>query len=211
MSSPLSLWQEFALVGLAVVSFFHALVFRVWSGRGIGADGVFALAIAALVTVVTVPSVFDTAGARIVEWSPLPEALDAADARTAELAALPGRLIEGALERLGFGPDTEDAPEVDVEEAPGSASPDAPDGETGWLAAQIRPSVEGLVALLVRVATAAMATLVLLLAILLRIVTGLARRLRRIGERLEALEASTSSPAEAAPGRGDGPPDLARV
>lgn len=192
MSSPLSLWQEFALVGLAVVSFFYAGVFRVWSGRGIGADGVFALAIAALVTVVTVPSVFDTAGARIVEWSPLPEALDAADARTAELAALPGRLIEGALERLGFGP--KEAPDRDdVEAAPGAAAPDAPDGEMGWLNSQVRPSVEGLVALLVRVASAAMATLVLLVAILLRVVTGLARRLRRIGERLEALEASKAS------------------
>ena len=208
MSSPLSLWQEFALVGLAVVSFFYALVFRVWSGRGLAADAVFALAIAALVTVVIVPSVFDTAGAHIVEWSPLPEALDAADARTAELAALPGRLIDGALERLGFGSETEQGSADEIEQAPAEAGPDVPDAETGWLAAQVRPSVEGLVALLVRVATAAVAALVLLLAILLRIVTGLARRLRRIGERLEALEASK---AREAPDPSGEPPHLVQA
>lgn len=206
MSSPLSLWQEFALVALAVVSFFYAGVFRVWSSRGLGADSVFAVAIAALVTVVTVPSAFDEAGAHIVEWSPLPEALDAADARAAELAALPSRLIERAFERLGFEP--EEAPDSDnVEAAPSAAAPHAPDGETGWLTSQVRPSIEGLVALLVRVASAAIATLALLLATLLRVVTGLARRLRRIGERLEALEASKASQAEAVPEPRKGAPD----
>ena len=216
MSSPLTLWQEFALVALTVVSFLYAGVFRVWSGRGLGADSVFAVAIAALVTVVTVPSVFDKAGAQIVEWSPLPEALDAADARTAELAALPSRLIEGALERLGFGPKAPPGSD-DVEAASGASPPDAPDvayvpgGETGWLTSQVRPSVEGLVALLVRVASAAMATLFLLLAILLRVVTGLARRLRQIGDRLEALEASKASQAIAVPERIERPPDLQRA
>ncbi len=196
MSSPLSFWQEFALVALGVVSFFYALVFRVWSGNGLAADGVFALAIAALVTVVSVPSAFDTAGAHVVEWSPLPKALAEADARTAELAALPGRLIDGALERLGLGPDPGEEPADGVEEEAGATAAGGPAPETGWLAARVRPSVDGLVALLLRVAAAALASLVLLLAVLLRIVTSLARRLRRIGERLEALETSSIADAD---------------
>ncbi|MEM9177490.1 MAG: hypothetical protein AAGC67_19920 [Myxococcota bacterium] len=203
MSSPLSLsfspWQEAALVGLGLISLCYAVVFRVWSAEALSADAVFALAVAALVTAVAIPSVFDAAGARIVEWSPLPEALGEADTRAAELAALPGRLIDGALERLGFGPD-------EVEATPsGTPAPDGaerretgPEAEPGWLSERIRPSVDGLVALLLRVATATTASLVLLLALVLRVTLGLVRRLRRVGERLAALEAahtaSTASP-----------------
>ena len=62
--------------------------------------------------------------------------------------------------------------------------------------------VDSLVALLVRIATGTTASLVAVLALLLRIVTGLSRRLRRITERLEALEgAKASDPSAEAPGR----------
>lgn len=203
LSLSLSLWQEIALTALGLLSLSYALLFRVWSGHALGADGVFALAIAALVAAVAVPSVFDTAGSHIVEWSPLPEALGEADARAAELAALPGRLIDGALERLGFAPDAEEAPETEVGGPPGAAPAAVEAVEAGWLTARVRPSVDGLVALLLRLATAAIATLVLVLALLLRVVISLARRLRRIGDRLAALETSRA--------KGDGQRDPTRA
>ncbi len=205
MSTPLAPWQELALVALSLLSLFYLVAFRVWSGNALVADGVFGLAIAALVTTVAMPSVFDVAGARVVEWSPLPEALAEADARAADLAALPGRLIDGALVRLGFGGDDEEVPEdavagaVEVVVASGVPAETSEDAEDGWLTTQVRPSVDGLVALILRVATAGAAVLVLLLALLLRIVLGLARRLRRIGQRLTALEATRDPDASDGP------------
>ena len=185
MSSPLSLWQELALLALGTLSLSYALLFRVWHAQALVADGVFALAVAILFCAIATPTLFEGAGARIVAWSPLPQALGEADERAAALAALPGRLIDSALERLGFDPDDTDETNSADET---SAGTDAPTAEAGWLTRQVRPSVDGLVALLVRVATGTTATLILVLALLLRITTGLARRLRRIGERLEALE-----------------------
>ncbi|MGB0620221.1 MAG: hypothetical protein ACPGVZ_12230 [Myxococcota bacterium] len=199
MSSPLSLWQELALLILGLLAVCYALLFRIWQTQALVADGVFALAIAALVLVIAVPSSFDLAGVRLVEWSPLPEALGQADERAAALAALPGRLIDSALARIGFEPDEEETgatPEAHME----AIARDAP--AQGWLSEQVRPSVDGLVALLVRIATGTTASLVAVLALLLRIVTGLSRRLRRITERLEALEdAEASNPAAKAPDR----------
>lgn len=199
MSSPLSLWQELALLSLGLLALCYALLFRVWQTQALVADGVFALAIAALVLVVAVPSSFDLAGVRLVEWSPLPEALGQADERAAALAALPDRLIDSALARIGFDPDEEETratPEAHMEAIA------TPPPAQGWLSAQVRPSVDGLIALLVRIATGTTASLVAVLALLLRIVTSLSRRLRRITERLEALEgAEASNPSAKAPGR----------
>ncbi|MBB83296.1 MAG: hypothetical protein CL931_05730 [Deltaproteobacteria bacterium] len=199
MSSSLSLWQEIALLILGLLALCYALLFRIWQTQALVADGVFVLAITALVLVVAVPSSFDLAGERLVEWSPLPEALGQADERAAALAALPGGLIDSALARIGFDPDEEETgatPETHVE----AIETDAP--AQGWLSEQVRPSVDSLVALLVRIATGTTASLVAVLALLLRIVTGLSRRLRRITERLEALEgAKASNPSAEAPGR----------
>ena len=186
MSSQLSVWQEFALIALALFALSYAVLFRIWSFEALASDLVFSAALALLVAAIAFPTVFDKAGARIVEWSPLPRTLGEADERAADLAALPGRLIDGLLERIGFDRDVE-APS---EEA---TAIEAKTGETGWLSTHVRPSVDGLVALLLRIATATIGGLVLVLALLLRIVTGLVRRLRRIGERLEALEASRRS------------------
>ena len=160
MSSPLSLWQELALLILGLLALCYALLFRIWQTQALVADGVFALAIAALVLVVAVPSSFDLAGVRLVEGSPLPEALGHADERAAALAALPGRLIDSALARIGFEPDEEEmgaTPEAHVE----AIARDAP--AKGWLSEQVRPSVDGLVALLVRIATGTTASLVAVL------------------------------------------------
>ena len=72
MSSPLSLWQELALLILGLLALCYVLLFRIWQTQALVADGVFVLAITALVLVVAVPSSFDLAGVRLVEWSPLP-------------------------------------------------------------------------------------------------------------------------------------------
>ena len=186
-SLSLSLWQEFALLALGLLSLGYAVLFRVWAAEALVADGVFALAVAALVAAIAFPAVFDGPGARIVEWSPLPKTLEDADQRAVDLASLPGRLIDRVLERIGFAGDEE--PPAD----PVTGAEVLEAQEPGWLSAHVRPSVDGLVALLLRVATATTASLVLLVALLLRLTTTLARRLRRIGERLAALEAANAS------------------
>ena len=72
MLSPLSPWQELALLILGLLALCYAFLFRVWQTQALVADGVFALALAALVLVVAVPSPFDLVGARLVALSPLP-------------------------------------------------------------------------------------------------------------------------------------------
>lgn len=193
MSSPLSLWQEFALIALSLIALSYAVLFRFWSFEALAPDATFAVALGLLVAAIAFPTIFDAAGARIVEWSPLPRTLREADERAAELADLPRRLIDGLRERIGFDREAEAPPAEDAVIEPKT-------GETGWLSTHVRPSVDGLVALLLRIATATMGGLVLLLALLLRILTGLARRLRRIGGRLEALEASRIDAEDEDPG-----------
>ncbi len=194
MSSPWSLWQEFALAALGTLSLLYVLVFRVWTAEALGADGVFVLAVAAAVATVAAPGLFDTGARQVVAWSPLPAALEEADARTRALAELPSRLIDGALARLGFDSDEDGATDDTDAEAVASESADvATDADTGPLSTHIRPSVEGLVALLLRVAAGAIAMLTLALAFLLRAVRGLARRLRRTSDRLDRLEAALAT------------------
>lgn len=192
MSPPLSLWQEFALAALGTLSLLYVLVFRVWTAEALGADLVFALAVAAAVATVAVPSLFDAGARQVVAFSPLPSALEEADARALALADLPGRLIDSALARLGFDSDEDDGTGATDDTSTGiiaSESADmATDAAFGPLSAHIRPSVEGLVALLLRVAAGAITMLTLALAILLRAVRGLARRLRRTRDRLDRLE-----------------------
>lgn len=194
MSPPLSLWQEFALAALGTLTLLYVLVFRVWTAEALAADLVFGLAVAAAVATVAVPSLFDAGARQVVAWSPLPSALEEADTRALALAELPGRLIDGALARLGFDSNEDDGAGAAVDTDTGivaGESADIPtDAASGPLSAHIRPSVEGLVALLLRVAAGAITMLTLALAMLLRAVRGLARRLRHTSDRLDRLEAA---------------------
>lgn len=176
MTSELAIWQQLLLLGLALLSMIYVLYFRIWLALATGSDLLFALALAVCVASIAAPALFDTAAERIVARSPLPAALVDADDQVAALEALPQSLIDRALARVGF--EREELPEPPTPTRPG----------VGPFERQIRPAVEALLALVLRVTVFWASTFLLLLALSLRSSTSTARELRALSDRLDRLE-----------------------
>jgi len=193
MFSGLALWQEFLLAGLALLSFVYVFYFQIWIALAVGSDLLFAAALSLAVASVAWPGLFDHVAMRIVDESPLPGALESADARVVELENLPGRLIERALESIGYEPEI--APEP------------LPPPEPGPFEVRVRPAVDALVALGLRTTSFICSTLLLLLALSLRSSTSSARELRKLSARFEALADETARAAAAGTEAGAGPKD----
>jgi hypothetical protein len=172
--AELALWQEFLLVGLALTSFVYVFYFRIWIALATGSDLVFAFALGVAVTSVATAAPFDWAGFELVERSSLPQALESADQQLAAIEALPGELIDRALAHLGVEPEVvTDTPDWDV---------------PGPFEANIRPSVEALVSVVLRGMSFLCASLLLLIALAMRSSTSTARAMQGVAARAEALE-----------------------
>ena len=180
MTADLSIGQILLLTGVGSITLLYVFYFRIWLAFAIGSDLIFAAALGATLASIAIPAPFQLAARDVVGRSPLPEALAAADARVAELEALPSTLLRGALERLGF------EPEPEVEPPPSGPGP---------FVSRVRPSVETLVALVLRGCAFVCAGFLLVTALATRASTTTARRLHALTERIEALEQ----------GRGDDP------
>lgn len=248
-SMSLSMGQSILLSTLAAIALLYVAYFRIWVAIAFASDLLFAVALAAGVTAIVGPGVFDALSRALVERSPLPAALEEADARVAALVALPSELVDRALERLGLEPapparasDAGPTPAANPSDRHADSDADAyPDrlartpatGATpppnGWDAAptgairepqspdpipdarpladpadapglldapftrSILPSVEGLVALILRGATFVASGLLLALSLASRASTTTAKRLRALDERIEALEAQRAA------------------
>ena len=183
--SNLSLWQEILLAGLAGLALLYVFYFKIWIALAAASDLLFALALAIAVAAVAAPPPFESAASALIDRSPLPVALAGADAKLAALEALPSRLIDRAFEQLGYQPD------------PGLQPP--PEAGPGPFETRIRPSVEALIALVLRASGFVGGTLLLLLALSMRSATSTARALQSLAKRLDALEeASPCAPLPAA-------------
>ena len=174
MVSELSLWQQLLLGGLALLSFVYVFYFKIWVTLAAGSDLVFVAALAVAVSSIAAPGLFDRAAKGLVDRSALPEALIAADEKVAAIEALPSELIERALAQLGYETEEEISTELD----PGP----------GPFESRIRPSVEALVAVVLRVSSFLISTLLLLLALALRSSTSTARALQDLSRRTDDLE-----------------------
>lgn len=172
--SELSLWQQLLLGGLALLSFVYVFYFKIWVTLAAGSDLVFVAALAVAVASVAVPVLFEITAAGLVDRSALPEALLAADEKVAAVEALPSELIERALAQLGYEPEDDIVAELD----PGP----------GPFESRIRPSVEALVAAVLRAASFLTSTLLLLMALALRSSTSTARALQGLSRRTGELE-----------------------
>lgn len=177
MVSELAVWQEVLLVGLALLSLLYVFYFKIWITLAVASDVVFAVALAIAVASVAVPAAFELSARALVDLSSLPRALASADEKVAEIEALPSRLIARALEKLGVEPEPVAPEAIPVDPRPGPFE------------AQIRPSAEALVAVVLRTASFFIATLTLLMALSLRSSTSTARALQNLSRRTEALEA----------------------
>ncbi len=173
MLSALALWQELALLALALLSLVYVYYFRIWIAVATGSDLLFSAALGVCVASVATPTAFDAGARRIVEWSPLPAALVEADARVAALERLPRSLIESALERLGYEPTPE--------------STENPAPTPGPFEARIRPAVESLVGLVLRITSGLGSLFLLMTALALRSSTATARELDKLSTRLDEL------------------------
>ncbi len=182
--SELSLWQQLLLGGLALLSFVYVFYFKIWITLAAGSDVVFIAALAVAVASIAAPGLFALAAAGLVDRSALPEALNAADEKMAAIEALPGELVDRALAKLGYESEEPIGEEVD----PGP----------GPFESRIRPSVEALVAVVLRVSSFVISTLLLLLALALRSSTSTARAIQNLSRRTEELEGALSE-------RGAGP------
>jgi hypothetical protein len=180
MVSELSLWQQLLLGGLALLSFVYVFYFKIWVTLAAGSDLVFVAALTVAVTSIAVPGLFDLAATTLVDRSALPEALQVADEKVASIEALPGELIERALAKLGYETEEEIAEELD----PGP----------GPFESRIRPSVEALVAVVLRASSFLTSTLLLLMALALRSSTSTARALQNLSRRTEQLEERLAHP-----------------
>ncbi len=174
--SELSVWQQLLLAGLAVLSFVYVFYFKIWVTLAAGSDLVFASALAVAITSIAAPGVFGRIATEFVDRSSLPEALISVDEKVAAIEALPGELIDRALAKLGRARDPEDASLNESEAGPGPFE------------ARIRPSVEALVAGVLRVSSFLISTLLLLMALALRSSTSTARALHTLTQRTDDLE-----------------------
>ena len=174
IATELSLWQQLLLAALAILSLVYVFYFKIWVTLATGSDLVFVAALAVAIASIAIPTLFDLAAAKLVDRSALPEALLAADAKVAAIEALPSELIEGALAKLGVEPEEVDVPPVE----PGP----------GPFESRIRPSVEALVAVVLRVSSFLISTLLLLMALSLRSSTSTARALHHLSRRTDELE-----------------------
>ena len=185
MTSQLSLWQELLLLGTGLLSLVYVFYFRIWLALAISSDVLFAISVALVVATIATPSVFDGIAHAVVERSPLPSALEDADARVAAFAALPGEMIDAALAKVGLEPD----PEV----ATDSQGLDGRPMEPGPIVSTLRPPVESLIAVTVRVSTFIGSGFLLLLSLATRASTTTARRLHTLAARVDKLEAHAGS------------------
>jgi len=172
--SELSIWQDLLLGGLALLSFVYVFYFKIWVTLAAGSDLVFIAALGVAVASIAVPGLFDLAAKGLVDRSALPEALAAADGKIAAIQALPSELIEKAFAQLGY--EAEDPVEQEIEPGPGPFE------------SRIRPSVEALVAVVLRTSSFVISTLLLLMALALRSSTATARALQNLSRRTDELE-----------------------
>ena len=185
MTSQLSLWQELLLLGTGLLSLVYVFYFRIWLALAISSDVLFAISVALVVATIATPSLFDGIAHAVVERSPLPSALEDADARVEAFAALPGEMIDAALAKVGLEPD----PEV----ATDSQGLDGRPMEPGPIVSTLRPPVESLIAVTVRVSTFIGSGFLLLLSLATRASTTTARRLHTLAARVDELEAHAGS------------------
>ncbi|MGY8738233.1 MAG: hypothetical protein ACKVIW_12035, partial [bacterium] len=185
MTSQLSLWQELLLLGTGLLSLVYVFYFRIWLALAISSDVLFAISVALVVATIATPSLFDGIAHAVVERSPLPSALEDADARVAAFAALPGEMIDAALAKVGFEPDPEVA--TDSQELDGGPM------EPGPIVSTLRPPVESLIAVTIRVSTFIGSGFLLLLSLATRASTTTARRLHTLAARVDELEAHAGS------------------
>jgi hypothetical protein len=185
MTSQLSLWQELLLLGTGLLSLVYVFYFRIWLALAISSDVLFAMSVALVVATIATPSLFDDIAHAVVERSPLPSALEDADARVAAFAALPGEMIDAALAKVGFEPDPEVA--TDSQELDGGPM------EPGPIVSTLRPPVESLIAVTIRVSTFIGSGFLLLLSLATRASTTTARRLHTLAARVDELEAHAGS------------------
>ncbi len=228
MPNALALWQQIALSSLAVCAICYALLFRVWRIRKrppSAADLLFVLALVVASTAIAAPTPYHWLATRVIDASPLPAALDQADTKVAAIEALPRRLIDQALAKIGFDRDVETNAESDASAVEPSSTPDpadptisapesasrlAPAPPPGPFASAIRPSVESLVASILRLVGVGVSAFALMSAFAIRLVAATARRIRRVSHRLDALESALGNeaglreqvPGQAAPDRG---------
>ena len=173
MFSQLALWQEIALLALALLSAVYVFYFRIWVALATGSDVLFAAALVVCIASIAVPGLFDLGARHAVNSSPLPAALSTADAKVAHLEALPGELVKMALDKIGY-------------EGDGEAIPDAIQ-EPGPFESNVRPAVESLVSLLLRATSCIASFFLLLTALALRSSTSTARELQQLATRLDQL------------------------
>jgi hypothetical protein len=179
--SELSIWQEIALMGLAALALFYVFIFRVWLTLATGADLLFVAALALCVSSIAFPHLFESGARRVVHASPLPGVLVSMDARIEALEALPGELVARALAKVGY--------ESEPIEMPMATK------VSGRLEANVRPAVEGLVALLLRFMAFGSSLFVLMICLALRSATTTSRQLQKLGARVDLLEAQLVSPS----------------
>jgi hypothetical protein len=174
----LNFWQQLLLAGLALISFVYVFYFKIWVTLAAGSDLVFVLALGVASASVAAPTLFEAAATRLVERSALSSALVAADQKVTAIEALPRDLIDRALLKLGYEPDPKDSETNAFAENPG----------LGPFESRIRPSVEALVASVLRAAGFVISTLLLLMALTLRASTSTARALQSLARRTANLE-----------------------
>ncbi len=179
MMSHLSLLQELLLLGLVALSLIYVLYFRIWLALAIGSDVVFAAALGLAVAAISAPGVFHSASTALIDRSPLPTALRDADARVAAIEALPRNLIDRALAQIGYSPEpVEDNSDLEPTPPPGP------------FVSAIRPSVEALVSTVLRFASFACGSFLMLTSLAMRSSTTTARRLQLFSVRIERLESA---------------------
>jgi len=175
MMPELELWQQVSLFALALISLVYVYYFRIWVALATGSDLLFVAALAVCVASIAIPRVFDEGARRLVDASPLPAALADADTRVADLEALPSRLIDHALEKIGYEREVDDEDEVLL---PVTAGP---------FESHVRPAVEALVSLVLRAGSFVCSFFLLLMALALRSSTSTARELDKLSTRVERL------------------------
>jgi hypothetical protein len=180
----LAAWQQLLLFGMVLIALVYVFYFKIWVAIASASDFAFLVALSVAVASIAAPALFDRASTALVDRSALPAALESADEKVAAIESLPSELIDRALAKLGYEPEppNEDLPE--------------PEPTPGPFESKIRPSVEALVAAVLRAASFLTATVLLLMALALRSSTSTARTLQALTLRTEALEAQLADKVE---------------
>ena len=71
ITSELALWQEFLLLGLALISLTYVFYFKIWVTIATGSDLVFASALAVAMASCATPALFDRLSEAVVDRSSL--------------------------------------------------------------------------------------------------------------------------------------------